>query len=82
MGLQLGLQSGVTFSKKWGYKSGVKGVRKAERGNYTFLPFNCEDSTPLTATVFEGYTLLYIVYRGISAAFVTLLGEGDTPEGY
>ena len=25
MGLQLGLQSGVTFFKKWGYKSGFLG---------------------------------------------------------
>lgn len=32
VGLQVGLQTGVTFLKKWGYRTGGIGVRKAERG--------------------------------------------------
>lgn len=32
VGLQLGLQSGVTFLKKWGYKSGVKHMQVAWGG--------------------------------------------------
>lgn len=62
-------QSGRTFLKKWTDKSGVKGVQEAKVGNLTFLAFNCEETTPLTATVFGCYTLLYIVYRGILGAF-------------
>lgn len=74
-------QSGRTFLKKWTDKSGVKGVQEAKVGNLTFLAFNCEETTPLTATVFGCYTLLYIVYRGILGFVKGVLERRDTLEG-
>lgn len=53
----------------------------AECGKIPFFAVNCEETTPLAATIFEGYTLLYIVYRGFLGLFLPLLGEGDSPGG-
>lgn len=75
----MGLQTGVTFWKKWGYRSGVIGVQITEGGNYTFFAVNCEKTTPLPTKFLCGYTLLYIVYRGLVGLPALAGGGGDTP---
>lgn len=74
----MGLQTGVTFWKKWGYRSGVIGVQITEGGNYTFFAVNCEETTPLPTKFLYGYTLLYIVYRGLAGLPALAGGGGGT----
>ena len=82
--MRTGVTGGVTnwgyILEKWGYRSGVIGVQITEGGNYTFFAVNCEETTPLPTKFLYGYTLLYIVYRGL-AGLPALAGGGgrDTP---
>ena len=67
VGLQVGLQTGVTFLEKWGYKSGVKCITIAWVGKLPLLPLYVQETYPFLTSVFGAYTLLYIVYRGFLA---------------
>lgn len=46
VGLQVGLQTGVTFLKKWGYKSGVKRITIAWVGKLPLLPLYVQETYP------------------------------------
>ena len=81
MGLQLGLQTGVTFLEKWGYKSGVKRITIAWVGKLPLLPLYVQETYPFSTSVFGAYTLLYIVYRGFLAYFSAFQGEGEHLRG-
>lgn len=81
VGLQVGLQTGVTFLEKWGYKSGVKRITIAWVGKLPLLPLYVQETYPFSTSVFRAYTLLYIVYRGFSAYFCAFQGEGEHPRG-
>lgn len=81
VGLQVGLQTGVTFLEKWGYKSGVKRITIAWVGKLPLLPLYVQETYPFSTSVFGAYTLLYIVYRGFLAYFSTFQGEGEHPRG-
>lgn len=67
MGLQVGLQTGVTFLENWGYKSGVKRITIAWVGKLPLLLLYVQETYPFSTSVFGAYTLLYIVYRGFLA---------------
>lgn len=81
MGLQVGLQTGVTFLEKWGYKSGVKRITIAWVGKLPLLPLYVQETYPFPTSVFGAYTLLYIVYRGFLAYFSAFQGEGEHTRG-
>ena len=81
VGLQVGLQTGVTFLKKWGYKSGVKRITIAWVGKLPLLPLYVQETYPFWTSVFGAYTLLYIVYRGFLAYFSAFQGEGEHTRG-
>lgn len=82
--MRTGVTGGVTnwgyILEKWGYRSGVIGVQITEGGNYTFFAVNCEETTPLPTKFLYGYTLLYIVYRGL-AGLPALAGGGKGHPG-
>lgn len=82
VGLQVGLQTGVTFLEKWGYKSGVKRITIAWVGKLPLLPLYVQETYPFSTSVFGAYTLLYIVYRGFLAYFSAFQGEGEHTRGY
>lgn len=81
VGLQVGLQTGVTFLEKWGYKSGVKRITIAWVGKLPLLPLYVQETYPFSTSVFGAYTLLYIVYRGFLAYFSAFQGEGEHTRG-
>ena len=81
MGLQVGLQTGVTFLEKWGYKSGVKRITIALVGKLPLLLLYVQETYPFSTSVFGAYTLLYIVYRGFLVYFYAFQGEGEHLRG-
>ena len=78
VGLQVGLQTGVTFLEKWGYKSGVKRITIAWVGKLPLLLLYVQETYPFQTSIFGAYALLYIVYRGFLAYFSAFQGEGGT----
>lgn len=52
LGLQLGLQTGVTFWKNWGYKSGEKWGLKADGGKHTILQLYLGETYPFEIWIF------------------------------
>lgn len=81
MGLQVGLQTGVTFLEKWGYKSGVKRITITWVGKLPLLPLYVQETYPFSTSVFGAYTLLYKVYRGFLAYFSAFQGGGGNTLG-
>ena len=77
----MGLQTGVTFLEKWGYKSGVKRITIAWVGKLPLLLLYVQETYPFSTSVFGAYTLLYIVYRGFLVYFYAFQGEGEHLRG-
>ena len=68
VGGHVGGHSGGTFLEKWGDKSGVTGVQKADRGKCPFLAVIAEETTPTGARRKGPNTLLYIgIWEGMGA---------------
>ena len=79
--LQVDLQTGLAFFKNWTCKSGVKRITIAWVGKLPLLPLYVQETYPFSTSVFDAYTLLYIVYRGFLAYFSAFQGEGEHLRG-
>lgn len=50
-------------------------------GKLPLLPLYMQETYPFSTSVFDAYTLLYIVYRGFLAYFSAFQGEGEHTRG-